>query len=240
MSESESEDIRKLVGYCRRALGELSTWTAPAGYPDSLALCVIDAIQSIGVRYGSVVKVVGRYRDYRRARGGDAGSDGLKELRKTFEDFDDPAETWARHIGNRHRTSTHVDAPLKATAVYAAVSELATLGVWTTADLRQKASSPDKLSRIKKAWTTVPGQRTGISWYYLLMLAGVENVKADRMIRRFVADGLDVHVDRMPPRRAAKLLRGVADELDVSTRRLDHAAWRYQSGRWRPKARRPG
>jgi len=42
---------------------------APDGYPDSLALCIIDSIYSTGARYSSVVNVVGRYRDYRTGQG---------------------------------------------------------------------------------------------------------------------------------------------------------------------------
>jgi hypothetical protein len=44
--------------------------------------------------------------------------------------------------------------------------------------------------QLKQAWLAVPGQRSGISWRYLLMLAGIPEVKPDRMIRRFVADAL--------------------------------------------------
>jgi IMP dehydrogenase len=36
-------------------------------------------------------------------------------------------------------------------------------------------------------WRSVHGQRSGISWHYVLILANVEDVKADRMICRFVA-----------------------------------------------------
>jgi hypothetical protein len=64
-----SREVAKTVN---QLLGDSSRWDRPTGYPKSLALCVIDSIQSIGIRYQGVVRVVNRYRDYRKAQGGDA------------------------------------------------------------------------------------------------------------------------------------------------------------------------
>jgi hypothetical protein len=237
---SLADDVAALLGYCRTVLGRPESWVAPEGYRDGLALCVIDAVQSLGVRYGSVVKVLQRYRAYRRDQGSVAESDGVRELLLTFDECGGKPEVWAARIGNQHRTSTNCDAPLKAAAVRSAASGLAAQGVWTCADLRQASSSPGGLSQVKTTWRAVPGQRSGISWYYLLMLAGVESVKADRMVRRFVAASLGASVDRVSPARAATLLHRVAMELNVSERRLDHAVWLHQSGRLRPKIPRRG
>ncbi len=52
-----SEDVRSVAGHARCCLVP-SAWAEPDGYPDSLALCVLDAIWSIGVRYSGVVNVV--------------------------------------------------------------------------------------------------------------------------------------------------------------------------------------
>ena len=64
MSFTEDSDLARLVAACRERLGPLENWRPLyAGYRDGLALCVIDSIQSIGVRYGAVENVVKRYRD---------------------------------------------------------------------------------------------------------------------------------------------------------------------------------
>ncbi|MGW0436770.1 hypothetical protein ACWDV4_30030 [Micromonospora sp. NPDC003197] len=42
----------------------------------------------------------------------------------------------------------------------------------------------------RKLWLAVPGQGSGLSWNYLLMLIGCPGVRADRMDCRFVAAAL--------------------------------------------------
>ena len=42
-------------------LGDPSTWKSPQGYRRSLALCVMDSIWSLGIRYQTVEKVLDRY-----------------------------------------------------------------------------------------------------------------------------------------------------------------------------------
>jgi hypothetical protein len=44
-----------------------------------LALCIIDSIYSTGARYSSVVHVVGRYREYRTAQGGNPDTDSTPQ-----------------------------------------------------------------------------------------------------------------------------------------------------------------
>jgi len=74
----------------------------------------------------------------------------------------------------------------------------------------------------------VRGQRSGISWHYLLLLAGVEDVKPDRMIQAFLKKA----IPRIPdPDAARALVVAAAAELGVTPRTLDHRIWRYQSGR---------
>ena len=74
----------------------------------------------------------------------------------------------------------------------------------------------------------MPGQGSGISWRYVRLLAGVQEVKPDRMIIRFVARA----IGRTPmPNEAAALVTAVATGLNVDLRGLDHRIWRFQSGR---------
>lgn len=74
------DEVEALVTHCREVLGQPETWLSPSGYPGSLALCVLDAIWSIGVRYRGVVNVVAAYRRCRAADGADADRDDLTEL----------------------------------------------------------------------------------------------------------------------------------------------------------------
>ncbi|SDU81181.1 hypothetical protein SAMN04488544_0341 [Microlunatus sagamiharensis] len=209
----------------RDKLGDPDNWRSPTGYPDSLALCIIDSIQSLGVRYSTVELVVRRYR---AARPGAADTDGPKELLSTFDDAGD-VDDWARDIGTRNRTSTKPGAPLKAAAIKTAASFLDEAGVSSPAQLR--ALDPEQLAEIKTGWLRLPAQRSGISWRYFLMLAGVPGVKADRMICRFVQDATGKPKPLIAPAAAARAIEGAALRLGVSATTLDHAIWRWQSGR---------
>ncbi len=209
------------------------SWVNPTGYPDSLALCVIDSIQSIGVRYTSVGNVLDRYRLYRRESGAEPSTDGVEELLTTFTGVGGTS-IWASKIGNQHKTSTRAGAPLKAEAVWAAAQALKQLGVLTAEDLR--GTSGEALERTKAAWLGVPGQRSGIAWRYVLMLAGVPGVKPDRMIRRFVAAALSVPLNKVTADVAGDAVTRAANILGVDVKALDHAIWRWQSGRTPPSA----
>ena len=207
----------------RDKLGDPNSWKSPSGYPDSLALCVIDSIQSLGVRYSTVEHVVQRYR---AARPGAADTDGPAELLSTFDDSG-VVDGWARDIGNRNRTSTQPGAPLKALAIKEAASVVERAGVSSPEALR--ALGPEQLAEVKAGWLRVSGQRSGISWRYFLMLAGVPGVKADRMICRFVQNATGKTKPAIAPGVAAQAVAGAALRLNVSATTLDHAIWRWQS-----------
>lgn len=203
------------------------------GYPNGLALCVIDSIQSMGVRYGAVRNVVSRYRAFREREGADGLTDDLIQLAATFERVGG-VKDWASTIGNRHRTSTRPVAPLKAQVIWSAATHLPEVGVRTASDLRSVAADASAAQSVKSYWTSLPGQRSGISWRYLNMLAGVPGVKPDRMIRRFVARSLGGVAHKMSAAQIADLVQTAADELGVGASDLDHAIWLFQSGRSRP------
>src|SRR4051794_23242079 len=106
-----------------------------AGYPESLALCVIDSIQSTGPHYTSVVNVVQRYRRYRAGQGARADADGAEALLATFEELGGAAG-WAERIGNQNRTYSRKHAPLKAEGIQQAAERLQVLGIDTGTELR--------------------------------------------------------------------------------------------------------
>ena len=218
----------QVVERVRAKLGDPLEWVNPAGYPEGLALCIIDSIQSIGVKYGSVVGVVNRYRALRRKHGSDPAVDGTPELLNTFADLGG-VESWAESVGNANKTSTHAGAPLKALAIEQAAKALSALGILTCQDLRDAGA--DRLRQAEQAWLHVPGQGSGTSWRYMRMLSGAPGVKPDRMILRFVAAALDRPERNVSADLAAKLVIEAAKNLGVTPTKLDHAIWRWQSGR---------
>ena len=211
-----------LVARCAEFRG--AKWKG--GYPDGLALCLVDSVQSTGVTYTSVGNVLDRYRAYRRNDKGLPEADGTKELLETFADLGGSIG-WAGKIGNDNKTSTKTGAPLKAEAIRLAADLLNREGITDTAKLRVAVDSP-KLEKVKSEWLRIPGQRSGITWRYMLMLAGVPGVKPDRMISRFVADTLGLSRRRVKTDFAADAVLATAERLTMSPTDLDHAIWDWQ------------
>lgn len=223
---SATSDVGRLVRHIRDELGDdPEPWIAPDGY-DSVALAVIDSVYSIGTRYSGVVNAVNRYRTARSEEGADANVD-------TASNLADAAERWGVQglveRTNAWRTSTQSDAPRKAEVVAKAAPILATHGMETVADVRAQLTEPaaQDASPAKAQWVALPGQRSGLSWNYFLMLCGVPGVKADRMVVRFVTRA----VGPVTPREARSLVLDAAADLGIDAIRLDHAIWRLESGR---------
>lgn len=209
-------------------MGAPATWARHRnyGYPDSLALCIIDSIQSLGVRYGSVERVVGRYIEDREAAEESQRADGVDELLATMSDERGGSTRWSQEIGNRHRTSTGKSGMLKAEAIRRAALALKGVGVSSTSDLR--ALDEAGLRVAKEAWLAVPGQRSGISWRYMLMLGGFQGVKPDRMILRSVAAATETPWKQITTAQAAEIVTAAALILNENPTDLDHAIWDWQ------------
>lgn len=206
-------------------LGDPATWE-PATTYDALALALIDAVWSIGVRYTGVLNVLERYLAARRRDGRDANCDTPADLVAFIGGYGGP-DAFAVTVANRQRTSSR-NGILKADAVNRVAQVLIDAGIATPQDLAQ--ASPDQLAEVRKCWTTIPGQGSGLSWDYFLMLAGRQGVKADRMVRRFVADALGLAEPDVSQREAHSLITGAAAHLDLSVSQLDYAIWLRQSG----------
>ena len=227
------EQVRRVAEHCRAVLGDLSLLPEPPGYPNSLALCVLDAIWSMGVRYTAVKRVISRYRQHRSSLGADPDCDSLNALLATIDQAGSP-EGFADLVNNHQRTATR-GGVLKAETVAIAARMLTAQAINHPADL-QAAIRTGRAEHIEEIWRTAPGQRSGISWRYLLMLAGVAEVKPDRMIRRFVADAL--HQAQVEAQTAARLVTEVQHTSPgVSLRALDHAIWQHQRTIRRPPNR---
>ncbi|WP_245672972.1 hypothetical protein [Aldersonia kunmingensis] len=182
------------------------------------------------VTYSTVEKVVDRYRAYRREQGGDADTDGAEELAATFAELDGH-EAWADRIGTRNRTAPTKEAPLKSFAIEAEAIALLGVGIVTAQQLRDAAEDPAGLERAMAEWLKVPGQRSGVTWHYFLMLAGIQGIKPDRMVLRFVAKSLDLPLRTVTPEFCIEILRDVGSEVCMDATDLDYAIWNCERGR---------
>lgn len=203
-------------------------WFTPDGY-DGLALCVLDSIYSTGNRYSTVLRMLARYREVRLEEGGDPFSDGPSDLLAAAERWGGTGGFVAQ-TGYRWRVSTQPRAPFKASSALAAAQVLQRAGLETVPEVRAALTNraSQEASPVKREWVKLPGQRSGLTWTYFLMLAGVPGVKADRMVVRYVSRALGRDTDS---RTSALLVAAVADRHGLSQTKLDHAIWRKESGR---------
>jgi len=210
-------------------------------YYQSLPLCVIDAVFSIGVRYEGVRKVTQRFAKHagiRRIRA-DRGTVpsiseqlSVSEYRRRYGTQN--ASVLADEVfQNRQRTSTQ-NGILKAEAVGRFMQVLAKYKVDYFQDLVRIWDD----SRFEEEIKEIPGQRSGISLQYFFMLAGNGDlIKPDRMIMRFLervfpGKSFDVKQATEILQTTSRLLQ-VDHGLKVSPRELDHLIWRVERERGR-------
>lgn len=218
------EEVDTLVAYCEAHFGDHSLWKKPSGYADSLALCIIDAIYSTGSHYTSVTNVIRRYRERR----GDL--DGAARLLDSFDEAGG-ARRWALTVANNEKPAhTRQGAPLKAEVVEQAARLMVSLAIDTVEDLVSQVSVDIKNNPVEAGWKQLPSQASGVTYNYLLILAGRPSVKPDRMVLRFLASVLGTRA-ALSTDRAIELISATADALGVRASDLDHAVWRAASGR---------
>lgn len=189
----------------------------PDGY-DSVAIAVIDAIFSVGIRYSTVEDVLGRYRSYRREQHADADMDCPADVLEVFRVGDEQVATTI--LRNRNRTSS-VNGILKVTAVRQALALIEPSRVCRAAEMRALLATEEGVL-LERGWHGIPGQRSGISWRYFRMLCGVDDVKPDRMILRFLgrALGRKVGVEE-----AVVIVGEVARATGQRMVDIDHRIW---------------
>jgi hypothetical protein len=198
-----------------------------------LDLCVLDSVWSIGVRYEGVRNVVQRYCQFTglpdpwspeyHTGGSDQNRDGLGHLTKRIASFG--FERSAEELfGNRQRTSSR-GGILKAEAVFQFADALINGGIREIGDMQNWNELLETKIR------TIPGQRSGLSVRYFLMLSGAQDLaKPDRMINRFIEKSIGRITN---PQEAQDLLTNAAMELSqdfprLTTRVLDNLIWTYQ------------
>ena len=208
-----------------KVLGDPAGWPAATTY-ESVALAIIDSLWSIGVRYTGVRNVIARYRAFRSRYGADANQDTPADLADVIDAASGP-EAFAEIVANRQRTSSR-GGILKAEAVRLATDVLIGAGIMVPVDV--VSATPEQLMEVRERWTAIRGQGSGLSWDYFLMLTGRPGVKADRMVRRFVADALGCDEHDVSQSDAHELVTEAAGLLGLSVSQLDFAIWLDQSG----------
>ncbi|MFC9354090.1 hypothetical protein [Arthrobacter sp. NPDC057013] len=222
-------EVERLTKACRAIFGDPSTWITANGYPDSLALCVIDSLWSTGPRYQAVENVVRRYSSHRQLNGGDAAQDGTFELMNVIKKAGGSNE-FAKLVENHNKAHTRPGALLKAEVVHQAAIALHGMGIRTMQDLRAQYEEDRHLPELKRVWLQLPSQKSGVTFNYLLILAGYPSVKPDRMVIRFVKKQAGITRDATPSQTADMIMAG-AELYPVAANRLDHVIWRQASGR---------
>jgi hypothetical protein len=221
-------ELDLLVSHIRSTLGNLTAVSDEENY-SSLPFCVIDAVFSIGARYESTWRTVCDFRKWAKWEGPREYT--VNDFLKLLQPYKGRWEALAREVfQNRQRTST-TSGILKAEAVYRFSEVLQTCGVNTLADIRAGGSNECLLTAI----AAIPGQSSGISFKYFLMLAGYTGlVKPDRMVIRFVADALGIK--SVQPEFAERLVQSASEVLrsqlpNMTASFLDYSIWTYQRTR---------
>lgn len=225
-------EAEKVVAHVRKTIRNLNIPLPQGEYQYAhLALCVVDSVYSLGVRYESVERTVadccGRLR-WEQDRKKAIVEHSISEFLNILSPYENRWEALADEVfRNRQRTSTR-SGILKAEAVYRFAKTLQQFRIETFAH----ALNFTQRDSLRRAITSIRGQGSGLSFNYFLILAGdTSAVKVDRMVTRFVADALGVRT--VSPEACERLIRDAVSILRPEFPRLtpsllDHAIWNYQ------------
>lgn len=208
----------------------------------SIPLCVVDAVFSVGVRYRQVEKVVEylcKQQGWEQFRGYSpypppAAQAKIADLVNLFTGLVVLSQHDAKRIFNNqgyiNPSAKKKNPTLKAEVIrqFAKIlmnNKIETFQDWNLLTAVQKEN-------IGIIVNEVPGLKSGVIMRYFAMLAGDDNqVKPDRMILRFLKkavseDGVSVSDAVMIIRDACALLK--PKYPDLTPRLLDHMIWKYQ------------
>jgi hypothetical protein len=214
------DDLARVIQAVTDELGPESNWPTPV-LLRSLAQCVMNAVYSTGNSSEAVIRVLERYRQRRWEVGHDPEMDGPVELLDEITASGGPKD-FADALQNHWRAWQSKTAPYKTEVIHGAAQILATAAIHNSRELEVALDDATTHESLKRAWLGLPGQRSGLTWRFFLMNAGMPGIKADRMITRWTSGALGREVT---PQQAERILTNVAERLSVGTRRLDHAVW---------------
>jgi len=224
-------DIVTIAAYCKDKLDLANATLNDEYYYQSLPLCVIDAVFSMGARYSSTENTVRRVCEYfglklySRERLPISEQLSVSEFISLYDRFS-IEEMADRIYQNRQRTSTR-NGILKAEAVLLFVKALRQFEV----DYYQDMSKVEGKVEFETKVAEIPGQRSGISTRYFYMLAGSDDyIKPDRMITNFIGSVIQRKLSLVEIHEAIiRTHRILAKEFPQLTPRvLDHQIWLYQ------------
>ena len=226
MSEAD-----RLVEHIKKTLRNLDAPLPDDEWYSSLALCVIDAVYSIGVRYEAVqgsIRTFCRWahweKDLKRAPREYTITEFVTLLDSFNRDWEKMADA---AFSNHQRTSTR-GGILKAEAVCKFAEILKQYGVEKYENITASGLS----YKVAADLQGITGQGSGLSYKYFLMLAGnTREVKGDRMITRFVGEA--VGSPGISGEYAEDLVRAAATALQpehpsLTAYKLDNLIWNYQ------------
>jgi hypothetical protein len=217
-------ELDRFVEVARSVLPPESKWTQLATYPASLAECIIDSLWSERVKFTTVIRIIDRYRTFRRWAGADADQDGAPELARTF---DIGLEAWMDQIGNHQRAYSRDDAPYKAQVVYDGAQAAIAARVETTTQLRDGyARKSESFLDFHRLWLELPSQHSGLTWERLLLVSGIHTVPPDLWLAEFASDATGQQVSNQD---ALALVQQAAGVLGTTPLRLRNAIWQYQT-----------
>lgn len=225
--DSYGEIIDKVSASCLQIFADNKEYKLPQEYYYShLPLCVIDAVFSIGVNYISVRNTITRFCDYYgiqkfNAKKKVTTSMALSMMRSV--PTDDLREIV---FNNRQRTSSKNGIP-KSEAVIKVLEILKKFHIESVDDANKLIINPD----IEHEYRKIPGQTSGISFKYFLMLSGIEGyVKPDRRIIKFIETSGNVKIkpDDCQPILESTLKRLKQHGFNLTLRQLDNLIWNYQ------------
>ena len=172
-------EVETISEHCSQVLNLNDAQLGDEYYYQSLPLCVIDAVYSIGVNYSSTRNTVIRYcgyfnitrlRENRHSLPDIEFQQSMEDLLHRFEEFG--VETFKEEIfNNRQRTSARNGIP-KAEAVLLFSQTIRGYNINYFQDIDNIIENDDFDNAIRR----IPGQTSGISLKYFFMLAGFEDL----------------------------------------------------------------
>ncbi|GGC70558.1 hypothetical protein IEU95_13545 [Hoyosella rhizosphaerae] len=166
--------LDRVVTECHYRLGATSSWAHAGAYRESLALCIVDAVQSSAGNYPATIGVVDRFAAYQRHTNPAHTSCGVRDLLRTFEEAGSAA-SWAGKVGmfrRRHHSPTQI---VKSRSIQRAAEALYSLRIDSTADLAAMYPCSETRALVVRAWRSVINHDFTSSWDYLLALSGVRS-----------------------------------------------------------------
>ena len=223
-------NIRNLVSACEICFDLSDLKLSEAYYYNSLPLCIIDAVFSIGVNYTSTANVV---KSFCKSQGLDRIKNPESYDRYTVDDLITLLERHSYYeqadvLYNNHQRTSSKNGILKAEAVYLFASALKRARINTISDFRAQGISSD----LERAILSIPGQKSGLSLHYFCMLAGDDSFcKPDRHVLRFISHYTETPIN---VRQAQEIMSSAVETLkakypNITVRSLDFAIWKHMS-----------